>query len=160
MRCRGGSAARIWPTPSAKGVYPMPTARRDEQLHDLVHYPVDHLVAILRDGQEAEQAAQALRDAGFDDVEVMAGPQAVATLAANERKANPLARVWERLSIQGSDEADARQEALEALREGHALVMVSATAGARMDQAQSILKAHQAHALRFFGRWTITDLGS
>ena len=138
----------------------MPTARRDEQLHDLVHYPVDHLVAILRDGQEAEQAAQALRDAGFDDVEVMAGPQAVATLAANERKANPLARVWERLSIQGSDEADARQEALEALREGHALVMVSATAGARMDQAQSILKAHQARALQFFGRWTITDLGS
>lgn len=138
----------------------MPTTRRDKQPHDLVHYPVDHLVAILRDGQEAEQAAQALRDAGFDDVEVMAGPQAVATLAANERKANPLARVWERLSIQGSDEADARQEALEALREGHALVMVSATAGARMDQAEGILKAHQARALRFFGRWTITDLGS
>ena len=138
----------------------MPTTRRDEQLHDLVHYPVDHLVAILRDGQEAEQAAQALRDAGFDDVEVMAGPQAVAAIAASERKANPLARVWEWLSIQGSDEADARQAAIEALREGHALVIVSSTAGVRMDQAEGILKAHQARALQFFGRWTITDLGS
>src|SRR5258708_11422974 len=127
MRCREGSAARIWSAPSAKGVYSMPTTRRDEQLHDLVHYPVDHLVAILRDGQEAEQAAQALRDAGFDDVEVIAGSQAIATIAANERKANPLARIWERLSIQGSDEADARPEALEALRGGHALVMGSTT---------------------------------
>lgn len=138
----------------------MPTTRRDEQLHDLVHYPVDHLVAILRDGPEAEQAARDLRAAGFDDVEVLAGPQAVETIAANERKANPLARVWERLAIQGSDEADARQEALEALREGHALVIVSTTAGARMDQAEGILKVHQARALRFFGRWTITELGS
>ncbi len=125
-----------------------------------MHYPVDHLVAILRDGQEAERAAQDLRDAGFDDVEVLAGPQAIDTIAANERKANPLARVWERLSIQGSDEADARQEALGALREGHAMVMVSTSAGARMDQAEGILKAHHARALQFFGRWTITDLGS
>ena len=138
----------------------MPTTRHDEQRHDLVHYPVDHLVAILRDGQEAEQAAQALRAASFDDVEILAGPQAVETITANERKANPLARVLERLSIQGSDESDARQEALESLREGHALVIVSVAAGARMDQAEGILKAHQARALRFFGRWTITDLGS
>src|SRR5260370_40691641 len=121
MRCREGSAARIWSAPSAKGVYPIPTTRRDEQLHDLVHYPVDHLVAILRDGQEAEQAAQALRDAGFDDVEVMAGPQAGPAIAASRRKANPLARVWAQLSIQGWDEADARQDALEALLEGHEL---------------------------------------
>jgi hypothetical protein len=56
------------------------------------------------------------------------------------------------------DEADARREALEALREGHAIVLVYAEDGTRRDQAESILKAHQAHALRFFGRWTITDL--
>src|SRR5258708_38877713 len=104
MRCREGSAARIWSAPSAKGVYPMPTTRRDEQLHDLVHYPVDHLVAILRDGQEAERAAQDLRDAGFDDVEVLAGPHAIDTIAANEAKANPLARGWVRLSLQGADD--------------------------------------------------------
>src|SRR5260370_3950509 len=109
----------------------MPTTRRDEQPHDLVHYPVDPLVAILRDGQEAERAAQDLRDAGFDDVEVLAGPQAIDTIAANERKANPLARVWERLSIQGSDEADARPEGLGALRGGHAMVMGSTSPGVR-----------------------------
>src|SRR5258707_10362515 len=122
MRCRGGSAARIWPTPSAKGVYPMPTARRDEQLHDLVHYPVDHLVAMLRDGQEAEQAAQALRDAGFDDVEVMAGPHAVETIAAHERKGNPPARVWGRPSNPGGDEGGRRPEGINAMRAGAARV--------------------------------------
>jgi hypothetical protein len=136
----------------------MPTMRHDEQRHDAIHYPTDHLAAVLRDGREAERAVQDLRDAGFDDVEVFDGPHALQAITAKEQKANPLARAWERLSIQGSDEADARQEALEALREGHAMVMVYATPGAPMDQAEGILKAHQAHALRYFGRWTITDL--
>ncbi len=138
----------------------MSTIRRDEQLHDGMHYPVDHLAAVLRDGRAAEQTARALRDAGFADVVVFEGPQGLRVIEANEHQANPLTRAWERLSIRISDEADARQEAMEALREGHAIVMVYTADGARMDQAEGILKAHQAHGLRFFGRWTITDLSS
>ncbi len=138
----------------------MSTRRPDEHLHDGVHYPVDHLAAVLRDGRTAEQAARALRDAGFADVVVFAGPPALQAIEAHERQANPLTRAWERLSIQIADEADARQEALEALREGHAIVLVYTPDEARRDQAEGILKAHQAQGLRFFGRWTITDLSS
>jgi hypothetical protein len=136
----------------------MSTTSRDEHAHDWTHYPVDHLAAVLRDGREAERAALALRDAGFADVVVFAGPQALRAIEATERRANPLTRAWERLSIQLSDEADARRGALEALREGHAIVLVYVADGTRRDQAEGILKAHQAGALRFFGRWTITDL--
>ena len=136
----------------------MPTMRRDERLHDGVHYPVSHLAAALRDIGEAEQAALALHDAGFTDVVVFDGLEGLRVIEANEHKANPLMRVWERLSIRLSDDADARQELLESLRQGHAWVMVYASDGVHVDQAHGILKAYQAHGIRFFGRWTITEL--
>lgn len=138
----------------------MTTMRHDEQFHDGVHYSTNHLIAILQDAHEAEQAAQALRDAGFADVVVFPGQQALQAIEANEQKESPLWRSWERLTQEMEDEADARQRYLEALREGHALVLVYAPQQAQEEQAEGILKAHQAHALKFFGRWTITDITS
>lgn len=138
----------------------MPTIRHDDHFHEVRHYPAGHLAAVLRDEQEAEQTAQALHDAGFADVLVVEGPRALQAIEATEHSANPLTRVWEWLSRQLSEEVDTRQEAQEALRRGHALVLISVADRARLDQAEGILTAHQAHALRLFGRWTITDLRS
>lgn len=136
----------------------MPTTRHDERSFDGVHYPVGHVIAILSDGREAGQAARAFRDAGFADVVVFDGPQALQAIESKEHKASPLARAWDRLALRLSDDTDARQEALEALRQGHAWVAVYASDGAQVDQAEGILRAHGAHAPRFFGRWAITDL--
>jgi predicted O-methyltransferase YrrM len=136
----------------------MTTERREERLHDGVHYPTGHLIAVLEDARGAEQAARALRDAGFDDVVVFNGQEGLRAIENNEDKENPLRRAWEQLSIQMSDETDWRRVHLEALREGHALVMVHVPQRGQMDQAEGILKAHQARAIQFFGRWTITDL--
>ena len=138
----------------------MTTMRRDERLHDGVHYPTDHLVAVLGDAQRAEQAAQALRDAGFEDVVLFNGQPALQAIEATEHKESPLRRSWERLSQELSDETDDLQERARALRQGHAVVMVYAHLRAQQDQAEGVLKAHQAHAMQFFGRWTITDLRS
>ena len=131
----------------------MSTAPHDDSwLHDGIHYPVGHLVGVLRDGQEAEQVALSLHEAEFTDVVVLDGHPALETLHARERAANPLTRAWERLSIYLSDDTDARQAALDALDHGHAIVMVYASAGAQEDQAESILRAHGARALTYFGR--------
>ncbi len=138
----------------------MTMVRHDEQFHDGVHYPTNRLIAILQDAHEAEQAAQALRDAGFADVVVFPGQQALQAIEVNEQKESPLRRSWERLALELEDEAGARQMYLEALRQGHALVLVYASQQAQVDQAEGILKAHRAHALKFFGRWTITDITS
>ena len=132
--------------------------RPDERLHDGVHYPTGHLLALLQDPQAAEQAAQALHDAGFLDVEVVSGQHALRAIEVTEQQESPLRRAWERLSQVLEDEEDARQEYLEALGQGHAVLLVYAPHRSQLDQAAGILKAHQAHAMRFFGRWTITEL--
>lgn len=138
----------------------MPTTRHDDsRLHDGMHYPVGHLIGVLRNADEAEQAAQSLYDAGYSDIEVLEGPAAREVIESSERAAHPLARAWARLSTYLSDDADTRQAALDALDQGHAIVMVRAPSAAQQDQAEGILRAHGAHSLAYFGRWAITELG-
>lgn len=133
--------------------------QRDARLHNGTRYPTDHLMAIIRDKQEAERVAQALHDVGFADVVLFHGQQALHTIEANERRESPLRRSWERVLMELSDETDYRRQYLGALRQGHSVVMVYARQLAQVDQAAGILIEHQAHVIQFFGRWTIADLG-
>jgi hypothetical protein len=138
----------------------MAESRHDEgRFHDGLHYPVGHLIGVLHTGDEAEQAAQCLYAAGYSDIEVLEGPGARAVIESEERAASPLRRAWERLSIYLSDDTDARQEGLDALSQGHAIVLVAAYGDAQEKQAHEILQAYGAHALRYFGRWSIAELG-
>jgi hypothetical protein len=137
----------------------MTTIGHDELLHDGTHYPTSHLLAILSDTQTAEQVAKALHDAGFADVVLFNGPQALQTIEATEHKESPLRRSWERLSREISDETDSAREYLGALRQGRSVVQVYAPQREQVDQAEGILRAHGAHTIQYFGRWPITDLG-
>jgi hypothetical protein len=128
----------------------------DNRLHDGIYYPVNHLIGVLRDRQEAEKVAQSLHEAGFIDVVVLDGRLGLETLQIRESAAGPLARAWERLSVYLAGETDDREAALAALDKGHAIVMVYARPGAQEDEAERILQAHNAHGLIYFGRWTIT----
>jgi hypothetical protein len=133
--------------------------RRDARLHEGTRYPTDHLMAIIRDTQSAERVAEALHGAGFADVVLFHGQQALQAIEANERRESPLRRSWERVSVELSDETDDRRRYLGALRQGHSVVMVYARQLSQVDQATGILVAHRAHVIQFFGRWTITELG-
>jgi hypothetical protein len=128
----------------------------DSRLRHGIHYSVNHLVGVLRDGQEAAKVAQTLHEAGFTDVTVLDGRLGLETLQIRESAAGPLARAWERLSVYLAGETDDREAALAALDQGHAIVMVYARPGAQEDEAERILQAHSAHGLIYFGRWTIT----
>jgi hypothetical protein len=130
----------------------------DSRLHDGMHYPVGHLIGVFPTADEAEQAAQGLYDAGYTDIEILEGPAAEDILESTERAASPLARAWRRLSLYLSDEDDARRAAADALRHGHAIIMVYASSKAQQDQAESILRAHGSRGLTYFGRWSITEV--
>jgi tRNA A58 N-methylase Trm61 len=137
----------------------MSTPRHDaSRLHDGMHYPVGHLIGVFPTADEAEQAAQSLYDAGYTDIEILEGPASQEILDSTERAASPLARAWKRLSVYLSDEDDALRAAADALRHGHAIVMVYASDKAQQDQAESILRAHSARGLTYFGRWSITEV--
>jgi hypothetical protein len=135
-----------------------PTRHDDRQLHEGMHYPLGHLLGVLPDARAAEQTAQSLYAAGFTDVEILEGRLALEDLESEARAAHPLGYAWERLSRYLSDEDDDRQAVQDSLGQGHAIVMVYASGGAQEEQAEGILRTHGAQALRYFGRWTITDL--
>jgi tRNA A58 N-methylase Trm61 len=130
----------------------------DSQLHDGMHYPVGHLIGMFPTADDAEQATQNLYDAGYTDIEILEGPGAEDILESAERAASPLARAWKRLSLYLSDEDDAVRSAADALRHGHAIVMVYASGQAQQEQAESILRAHGARGMTYFGRWSITEV--
>lgn len=130
----------------------------DSRLHDGMHYPVGHLIGVLPTADEADQAAQSLYDAGYTDIEILQGPAAQEILESTDRAASPLARTWKRLSLYLSDEDGAFWAAADALRHGHAIIMVYASSKAQQDQAESILRTHRTRGLTYFGRWTITEV--
>ena len=130
----------------------------DSQFHDGLRYPVGHLIGVLPTADEAEQAVQSLYDEGYTEIELLEGPVGEEILESTEHAANPLARAWRRLSLYLSDEGDAVRAAADALRHGHAIVMVYASNKAQQDQAESILRAHGARGQTYFGRWTITEV--
>jgi hypothetical protein len=132
----------------------------DIRLHDGLHYPVGHLIGVLRNGDEADKAAQSLFAAGYTDIEVLEGPGAREVIESTEAGMHPATRAWERVLLYLSDDADARNAALDALIQGHAIIMVYASSGSHENQAAGILRAHGARRLRYFGRWSVTDLNS
>ena len=137
----------------------MSAPRHDNsRFHDGMHYPVGHLIGVFPTADAAEQAVQSLYDAGYTDIEILEGSAAQGILESTERAASSLARAWKRLSVYLSDEDDALRAAADALRHGHAIVMVYASGKAQQDQAESILWAHGARGQTYFGRWSITEV--
>jgi hypothetical protein len=134
----------------------MPTTVEHSPLHDLMYYPVGHVLGTLQDGQKAEQAATDLYAAGYTDVTILEGRAGLRAVQASERTEKPVARAWKRLSAY-LDNPDGLQQLLAALGQGHAIVPVYAADAAQEDQAERILREHGAHSVVYFGRWTITE---
>jgi hypothetical protein len=107
-------------------------------------YPLDDVVAVIDDRASAEQAMQALTDAGLpgDDVDLLDGPS--------------VTEAW--LSSAFSDDAAyARAYALEAER-GHYLVIAHAPQPEVVERVRQVLSAYGAHSMRHYEELTVTDL--
>ena len=122
-----------------------------------VFNPKHFIVSVIRDGARAEQAVAALRDAGFtpDDVKLVTGQQVL----DNERVHAESKGRWERLAALFPAEEQAAVDGYvkEAERGAH-FVAVKAQELEQRTVAKSILVSHGAHAIRYYGENTITDL--
>src|SRR5918995_597778 len=61
-----------------------------------------------------------------------------------------------RLNLSLGDDLDEFEQARQELKYGHALVLVMVDGMAEQDRAHAVLREHGGHAMRYFGRWTIT----
>ncbi|HEX8994980.1 MAG TPA: hypothetical protein VF812_03005 [Ktedonobacterales bacterium] len=117
------------------------------------------LVGVIDDPTEAEQAAQALRSAGFaeHDVLLLHGPEALKRLEAKDEQRGPLG--WAHKAVAnvvtdaGAFERDYTQEA----SAGHSIINVHAAEHEDIERAKAVLEWHGAHYMKHFSPWTITD---
>lgn len=128
-------------------------------------YPTNYIVAVVDDLAEARRAVQAFRDAGYEEntVRLMNAQETLTKIQELEAKKNALQRFFS--SFQGAtDETGAEVYRFEA-KLGHHILYVRACASSirtcstrEIGQIRSILKAHGAHTVKFFGTWAVEDI--
>lgn len=125
---------------------------------EAARYPTNHVMAIIPDRQEAEQAAQALRVGGFTHVERLSGSAAYQAVQRKMNEQHPLDKLWERIRHALTEEGMEQDAYLDALRQGQSVVMVRVASAEDAAPADAILRRYHAHSVLHFGQWTISNL--
>jgi hypothetical protein len=122
------------------------------------YYPTGYVVAVFDQRDQAEQAAQALREAAGEDadqVRVFAGEEVLAI----DRRVREERTLGQRLGgLFASDEGEAQQQYLEAAQRGATIVTVHAPDLAAAQRAAAVLTPRGARALHHYGPNVMTDL--
>ncbi len=134
-----------------------PESRR--QASELLHYPTNHVVAIVDTPERVSAALTALADAGFSESEIVIGcgrevADALDASTGRTGLANLLIRIAERLGV-SHNEMRLKDRYEEALRDGKIVVSVLAPDGERKERAAELLAEHGAHFINFLGRFSI-----
>jgi hypothetical protein len=121
------------------------------------YYPTGYVVAVLHERENADHAQAALESGGFarDDVRVFSGAE---VLEIDRRYHEQAGLVQRMASHIASDERTAQEEYLAEARHGRNFVTIHAATTEQVHAAQSILKAHGGHQIRYYGNLAITDL--
>jgi hypothetical protein len=137
-----------------------PESRR--QPSELLHYPTNHVVAIVDTPERATAALTALAGGGFSGSEVVVGcgrevADALDATSGRTGLANLAIRVAERLGTP-FEETEVKERYEEALRDGKIVLSVLAPDGERKERAAELLAEHGAHFINYLGRFSIETI--
>jgi hypothetical protein len=120
--------------------------------------PTHYLVAVIDDPVTATSALAALQAAGFADaaVELCPGPRFLENYRDFVAHRGPLERAE---GLFPAEEEAAVTEYLAEAERGRSFVTVHAPQREERERAREILAAHGGHGMRYYGDYTITDLG-
>lgn len=125
----------------------------------------DHfLIGVIDDQDAANDAAEALRKAGWkdEDFRLFHGEEALKTAEEHPEATEEHQSLMKRFAIAvrdlSSNEGGLAEEYEEELHKGHYLLAIYAPDGQHEEHAQEIVQAHNAHHVECFGSWSITDV--
>ena len=122
-------------------------------------FPKDHVVAIIDSMNEAEQAVQALQQAGYsaDDIHLYSSQDFIHSFESTQQHASGFAKALH--TFQGSsDEGFAGNMYLDEAHRGNSILSVRVPKEDHAEHVSDILKKHHAHLIKYFGTWAVTDL--
>lgn len=122
-------------------------------------YPTNHLIAIHDSLEDAQHAVEALRRAGFaeEDTCLITGASDAEALSPLGLHSSLFDRIRQAVTSVVSDENPYREMYVQAMRRGHHMVAVHVWHEQELQLATDVLKQHQGHTIKFFGRWAITS---
>jgi uncharacterized membrane protein len=123
-----------------------------------IGFPRDHVLGVIDRPEEADGAAQALRDAGIaaEDVHVIHGQEAQ-LLEENLKQRHPLLHAMQ-IWFLSSDMGDPATDYLRAARRGGTILAVRIRDGGQVERVGQVLAQHHAHLVRHFTAVTTTVL--
>lgn len=131
---------------------------QEHAAEEAARYPTNHIIAIINDRQEAEQAVQALRTDGFTHVELLSGADSLHKVHEKKNEQNPLDKLWESARKALTETEASEQAYLDAMRQGHSVVMAQVANTDDADRADATLRRYHAYTVQHFGQWTVTNL--
>ena len=125
--------------------------------HKETSYPLHKLVAAVARA-DTEGIVVALAEVGFpsDRVEVITAEDVPGL--DEPIGGTGLHGLLTRLQLSLGDDLDELEQARSELMYGHALIQVMVDGMDEQERAREVLSQHGGHAIRYFGRWTITSL--
>ena len=115
----------------------------------------NYIVAAIDAPDHADQAMEALRQAGFyvEDMEHLPGDEAARQIDTSGERSGKLKQIsrvlWSYISIQGNVLKELQKEA----QSGSRIVAIRVHNNEEADLAIEILQAHHAHHIQHFGRY-------
>lgn len=121
-------------------------------------YPKGYVVGVIDGLQEAQEARQAFRKAGYtaEEIRLMESKETLQKAQELEEDKNPLQRLLS--SFQDTtDETGAHIYQLEAQKGNH-ILYVRADREEEVDKIAALMQCYHAHAVKYFGSWSVADI--
>jgi hypothetical protein len=121
-------------------------------------FPTNHMVGIVKDLQEAEQAVHALRKAGHaaDRIHLIHSQEVVEGIQGRLQDRNVVRKMLHQLATT-SDEGYAGQLYLERARRGWHMIAVYVATAEQADHIAHLLSTYHVSLIKYYGRWSITN---
>jgi hypothetical protein len=121
-------------------------------------YPKNYVVGIIDDLQEAQQAEQAFKDAGYDaeSVRLMEGSEVLDKAQELEENKNWFQRFLS--SFQDTTDETGANIYQAAAKQGKQVLHVHANSEQDVDKISALMMRYHAHAVKFFGNWAVSDV--
>src|SRR2546426_5197284 len=130
-----------------------------QQVGSTLSFPGKHVVGVLGSLQEAEQAVQALVDAGYhtEDIALIKSQDFPSALQEHRRKEG---RFWQMMhQLQVTTDEGSLGELLEArTRQGSAIISLYVPQREHIDEVSALLFNHGARLVKYVGNWSVEDL--
>ena len=122
-------------------------------------FPGKHVVAVFGALQEAEQAVQALVDAGYhaEDMALIPGQDVHSAFQEHLRKEGRFLQLMHHLQVT-TDEGSLRELLEASARQGSALIALYVPQRKHIDEVSALLFNHGARLVKYVGNWSIEDL--